>query len=216
MAGTIDGVFIQYIRLMEEIKQRSNLILQLVNDQIPLSEIARFELCQLQIRSISEVMALACLTAHGDIQDVRSASLQSEYNAEKIFKRLERLHPDYFPNPNQRIPVTATAGSPAHYEIRPITEPFLTKAEIIHSYNECGRYLHRGSLRRLITEWYPKIDFTKIRLWNENLGRLLSPYHFISLHGHRQMLLCVMNDTNQGGRVQCALAERMEPTPAFN
>ena len=198
---------------MEELKERSRLISQLVEQNASLNEIARFELCQLQIRSISEILALACLTAHDDIQEVRSATLQSEYNAERIFKRLERLHPDYFPNPNQKIPVNLSDGGPAHYEIRPITEPYLTKTELIQSYNECGRYLHRGSIRRLITEWYPKIDFSRIRLWNESLGRLLAPYHFIRLHGHRQMLLCVMNAIEHGGRAQCALAERMEPTP---
>ncbi len=81
------------------------------------------------------------------------------------------------------------------------------------SYNDCGHYLHRGSIRRLITKWYPKIDFTALKHWNDKLGYLLAPYHYIRLAGGKQMILCVMNDVNNNNMVQCALADLMGSVP---
>ena len=63
---------------MEEIKRRIDLIQRLVQGQIVIPQMAAFEFCYLQLRKICEVFALACLTAHGDIPQVRSKLLQKD------------------------------------------------------------------------------------------------------------------------------------------
>jgi hypothetical protein len=73
-----------YANLMEEIKQRGVLLDNLAENRIELPIVPRFELCQLQIRHICEVLSLACLTAHDDIAAVRQSFLQEQYNAEKM------------------------------------------------------------------------------------------------------------------------------------
>jgi hypothetical protein len=95
--GTKDkeAVLTLYSRLMDELKQRSMLLGQLASGTLNFAIIPNFELCQLQIRLICEIFALACLTAHGDIPDVKSAMMQKEYNAEKIIGKLGRLHPNF-------------------------------------------------------------------------------------------------------------------------
>jgi hypothetical protein len=48
------------------------------------------------------IFALARLTAHGDIPDVKSTMMQKGYNAEKIIGRFDRLHPNLYPVPHQK------------------------------------------------------------------------------------------------------------------
>lgn len=145
---------------------------------------------------------------------MRSATLQREYNAEKILKRSERLHTQFYPVPHQKELVkTNLSGAPRHFHLTPRTEGFLTKSELIKSYNDCGQYLHRGSIRRLVTKWYPDIDFERIKTWNERVGSLLGPYHYIGLCGNDKFILCVMNNTDDNNVVQCALAESVGASP---
>src|SRR5438128_5092460 len=82
-----ESVLTLYSRLMDELKQRSMLLGQLSSGSLNFPIIPTFELCQLQTRLICEIFALACLTAHGDIPDVKSAMMQKEYNADKIIQK---------------------------------------------------------------------------------------------------------------------------------
>jgi hypothetical protein len=200
-----------YRTLMEELKQRSTLIGQLASGRLSLPLILTFELCQLQTRLICEIFALACLTAHGDIPDVKSAMMQKEYNAEKIIGRLSKLHPNFFPVPHTKeVSADAIPGArPARYHLNPIEGGFLTKEELLKTYNECGNYLHRGSIRRLLSKWHPDINLQKIFDWNQRLGSLLAPYHFTQLIGAKAFILCVMNNTDDDNNVQVAFAERI-------
>jgi hypothetical protein len=52
-----------YARLMEEIKRRTEVIREVLNNTITMPEMAAFEFCYLQLRKICEVFALACLSA---------------------------------------------------------------------------------------------------------------------------------------------------------
>jgi hypothetical protein len=92
-----------YARLMEEIKRRQSVLAQiLLNQTIPLPEMAAFEFCYLQLHKICEVFALGCLAAHGDIPEVRSKLLQKTYSADQIMKRLTEIHPEFYPVPSRQ------------------------------------------------------------------------------------------------------------------
>src|ERR1700758_3569066 len=80
-----------YARLMEEIKRRQSVIAQVLNQTIPMPQMAAFEFCYLQLRKICEVFALGCLAAHGDIPEVRSKLLQKTYCADQIMKQLTQI-----------------------------------------------------------------------------------------------------------------------------
>src|ERR1700734_1473974 len=88
-----------YARLMEEIKRRVDIIIQVPNGKPPLPAMVAFELCYLQFRKICEVFALGCLTVHGDLPGVRNKLLQKTYNADQIIKQLSNLHPRFYPVP---------------------------------------------------------------------------------------------------------------------
>jgi hypothetical protein len=64
----------------------------------------------LQLRMLCELIALACLMAHGDIPAVQaSKKLSKEYSADKIIGQLDALHPNFYPYP---VLVTVTSNPP--------------------------------------------------------------------------------------------------------
>jgi hypothetical protein len=159
-----------YACLMEEIKRRQFVMVQVLNSTITMPQMAAFEFCYLQLRKICEVFALGCLAAHGDIPEVRS-KLQSTYNADQIMKHLSRIHSRFYPVPSKQTVDHITQRPIA---VTPITAGFLTKDELQSLYGQCGNYLHRGSIRQLLGKWEPTIDFQKINVWNLKIATLLN------------------------------------------
>ena len=45
------------------------------------------------------IIALACLVAHGDVSGAQSAAMRKHYEADWIMDALERLHPEFYPEP---------------------------------------------------------------------------------------------------------------------
>src|SRR5262249_24475481 len=142
-----------YVRLMEEIKRRHSVIEQVFNHTLVMPQMAAFEFCYLHLRNICEVFALGCLAAHGDIPQVRT-QLQSTYNADKIMKQLGRIHSQFYPVPSKQ---TIDQVTQRPIDVVPITSGFLTKAELLSLYGECGNYLHRGTIRQLLGKWEPTL-----------------------------------------------------------
>jgi hypothetical protein len=79
-----------YCNLMSGIKGRLETIAYVVG-QPPLS-LARYEFGYLQLRLICEVMAIACLTAHGDVIATKQPRLRRSWSAGEILNGLEKLH----------------------------------------------------------------------------------------------------------------------------
>jgi hypothetical protein len=137
----------------------------------PMPQVAVFEFCYVQLRKICEVFALACLTAHGNIPEVHSKLVQKTYNADQIMKQLTRIHPRFYPVPSTQ---TLDQLTRRPISVTPISTGYLTKDESLTLYGECGNYLHRGSIRQLITKWEPTLDFGKIRHWVSKIVALLN------------------------------------------
>ena len=83
-----------YSVLMHEAKARLLAMDTALEGKTGLPEVAVREYCFLQLRMLCELIALGCLTAHGDLQ---TGKLKDEYKADKIIKRLQQLHPDFYP-----------------------------------------------------------------------------------------------------------------------
>src|SRR5689334_21938045 len=92
-----------YAGVMEEIKIRlSSLDIAFAGGfQIPGALVREY--CFLQFRMVCELIALACLTAHGDIE--ATTKLRKEWEADKIIKQLEALHPSFYPWPVKQTKV---------------------------------------------------------------------------------------------------------------
>jgi len=141
-----------YCRLMEEIIVRDELIQNAMINFIPpvsgmkympeMRNIVLVEFCYLQLRMICELIALACLTAHGDIAASHSKEFRKSRKADWIIKALENLHPNFYPAAGKQH---LDAAGKIIGRIK-LTDGFLTKKELLQLYYECGQILHRGSI----------------------------------------------------------------------
>jgi hypothetical protein len=117
-----------YASIMEEAKLRLDWINTAASGIITvLPGTPLREFCFLQLRMLCEVIALACLVAHGDIPATRAKRLQREWSPDRILAELEKLHPHFFPQPGREGPLIQ--GVHRHFET--LESGFLTKAELL-------------------------------------------------------------------------------------
>jgi len=83
-----------YSMLMEEAKYRLLAMDTALGGRTGLPKGAIREFCFLELRMLCELIALGCLTAHGDL---KTSKLKTSYEADRIIRSLQKLHPDFFP-----------------------------------------------------------------------------------------------------------------------
>lgn len=198
-----------YSDLMEEIKIRITAINLGTSGQLWMlpGQIIR-EFCFLQIRLICELVALGCLTAHGDLEKV--TKLKKMWEADRIMEELEKLHPDFFP-----IPVRQEMNTPAkgRHNIEAI-KGRLDKNGLIDLYHECGSYLHKGSLRNLLNGNSPRlVNFPDITSRAQKIEDLIS-VHAVFMSGGETVFICVLRSIDDNLKSQTSIAEKRD-VPGF-
>jgi hypothetical protein len=168
-------VLAAYCGLMQGIKLRTALMDDLGTNQRGLPPYCVAEILQLQVRKISETLAIACLLVHGDFEGARSARLTSAYQADFIMNALEKLHPRFYPRPTRQI---LRDGKP--YKIEDIKDGFLTKAELLKSYRDAADSLHMGDINDLLSNKLKTVDGKAIGAWVGKMKVLLN-HHVIFL-----------------------------------
>ena len=129
-----------YTRLLDEAKVRLIGLTDAIDGKTLLPEQLIADFSYLQLRMLCELVALGCLVAHGDIAATTTSKLQKEYAADNIIKKLEQLHPNFYPRP-----VTVSPTETGHH-IERVESGYLSRAELTSLYHHCGDHLHRGSL----------------------------------------------------------------------
>jgi hypothetical protein len=116
-------------------------------------------------------------------------------------KRLERLHPNFYPVPRKPV------FSPSHVHMEDYDGDFLTKGELLKLYGRCGDLLHKGSLRNLLNpQKLPPSDYQDIQQWGQNVLNLLS-FHTISRLGKTFHFVAALEASQVGGNVLVSIAE---------
>ncbi len=192
-----------YCDLMEEIKRRIAVITNITAGLLPLPRIVAYEICYLQLRMVCELIALACLAAHGDLPEAKGKKLSKAYNADEIIKQLEKLHSNFYPVPSRQI-CNAQTGRPERVE--PITQGYLKKEDLLRLYGECGDVLHRGNLRHILSGKEKEISFEKISAWTQKIMTLLN-HHQIQLIREDEMFWVLMQ-SGTDGKVHGALMKK--------
>jgi hypothetical protein len=202
-----DQAIREYAALMTEVDLRITAINVGTMNQIPLNSYLVQEFCYLQLRMICEIVALGCRLAHGDVVKLDSKRLQSEWSAEKIFDRLGKLHPDFFP---YTIKITPTAGG-GGVTISPLQPQPLSKSEFLSLYGRCGDWLHRGSFKKMFVVRKPiSVSYSEITKAAQSLVNLLSN-HSIFLFDGTTSIHCSMR--GPGGHPRVAIAESVPGQP---
>ena len=184
-----------YAGLMEEIKVRLFSIDLAVSGSINLPHQLLHEYCHLQLRMACELIALACLTAHGDIQE--ATSLLKEWSPERIFDKLTKLHPYFYPWPVEWLPKREDGVA----LFRHVHEGFLTKEGLLELNGLCGDALHRGSLKKLLRPKMPLIKkFPEITQACIEIRALLEHHRIVLLDNN--LIFCNLSDPENGGAVE--------------
>jgi hypothetical protein len=187
-----------YTSIMQEAKARVDAINVILKGQTGLAERAATEFCFLQIRMLCELTALGCLVAHGEIEETKT--LSKTWAADEIVKRLERLHPTFYP-----YPVVFTNPQPGHWHLEDFpNENYLKQAEFGKLVGITGDILHKGSLSRL-AKGRNSVECSKERAlhWGQKIVNLINQ-HRIGLVGNNH-LLCALADAS--GRVVTSFAQ---------
>jgi len=195
-----------YVDLLEEAKVRIAGIDAAISGRMGLPVLLTREFSYLQLRMLCEVIALGCLTAHGEIRASQAAKLQKEYAADKIIGRLEELHSNFYPHAI-RLSIT-----PGHAHFDRLDSGFLTKAELIKLYGKCGDQLHRGSLKKLLAtgrRTQPP-NFADIAGWTNKIITLLNQHHIASFD-NLSHFICMLKRSESGDHAAVAIA--LSPLP---
>jgi hypothetical protein len=161
-----------YSKLMHEAKARLLAMDTALGGKTGLPRPTISEFCFLQLRMLCELIALGCLTAHGDLKTGKD--LREAYQADKIIRDLERLHPDFYPR-------AATRTEETRIELP--EDGFFTKQELMKLYWRCGDVLHRGTFQTLWVRKSGDAAFEEIRTWKRKIEALLSDHAMFMADG---------------------------------
>jgi hypothetical protein len=194
-----------YANLMDEAKARFACVDAAIRGSLVLPPALNREIGFLQLRMLCELIALACLTMHGDVTD-KSAKLSREFAADRIIQRLDELHPNFYPYP-VRVEVRSN-----EVILHDQSRPYLTKSELVKLYSRCSEFLHRGTIRKLMSSRSPhqmmvaSKDFAKIVTWTNKIVALLDQHRISSIDNKRHLVV-ILSNARDGGNVQVSYAE---------
>jgi hypothetical protein len=177
-----------YASLLGELKVRLLWIDHTLSGEIGLHGQVAEEFCFLQLRLVAELIAIASLVAHGDIEATRSAKLQKAYEADRILNALEKLHPDFYPRP-----AVHTMLGPGRHHFDWFEGPSLAKPDLVALWRRCGGILHKGGLAALVVPGQ-RTDFNR----DEVEGTVLRIRNLLSTHAirgfdERSYSICLMH-----------------------
>jgi hypothetical protein len=129
-----------YVSVMEEIKLRTSVIYSFLSGTSnALYKATNIESIYLQIRMILELIALASIAANKTIFEENQRKFHKHWNPSDILKDIERLNPNYYPEPIREVP------SKRHGVVNglvAIKDGFLTKDELVSIHGKSGNILH--------------------------------------------------------------------------
>lgn len=202
-----DALAAFYTGLMQQIKER----LEAVRFELEASYekrdtfegIVRAESACVQVRKVAELLALAVVVAHNEIETFRTNRFVDKWNADAIFGALAKLNDDAFP---LRFVVDgSTHDGYANAVVE--EEGHLTRDGLCAIYRDCSNLLHVGKLKDLISK--PKtIDLGEIQRWRAQIMRLLNN-HMIFLPDRSKVMHVAMHQAPDG-RVFCEMQDIYE------
>ena len=187
---------------MEEAKERINCINMAAHGKTGLpSPIAR-EFCYLQIRFLCELVSIACLVAHGDIAGLQSHKVGKTYSADEILRKMSNLRPHFYPFAirHQVLP-PPIPGQTREHKIELVSPSPLDRDKLLALYADAHKYVHRGSLKRLLSTKEPLDPFFDI----SDVISKVQPRHD-AIHSHTMIV-------THSPPAHCSAAQR-PPSPS--
>ena len=195
-----------YIAVMEQIKRRIEVVSALHDQKIRVMYLAsHVESMVLQVRMITELVALASLSANKSLFEQNKKKFEDHWHPERILKDVESLNPNFYPQPIAEVPLKNSLAKAAFVDIK---TGFMTRDELIQVHKKCGERLHAQNpfgedvdydyYEKMIPEWLNRI----MKLLNFHVIKPLNGKCFYRVH---------MQDTKDG-RVHMQTFELVEST----
>lgn len=195
----------KYIRCMEEIKLRDEVVEGVLKGVCTTGQpMINIELICLQFRKICELIMLAALCAHKiTYQDVLN-KLEKEWDANIIQKELEKIHPDFYPVPFDRINDMGKVRNEL------VKNGFLSKSECIALIGRCGGILHAFNPYndKKVFQNVEKVkkDFSE---WQKKIRRLLATHQIKLVGTDKQLWVYMVHDSKNKVLVEERVPVRM-------
>lgn len=193
-----------YTQFMEQIKVRLEAVARALHNanaqRDNVNGFLQAEFACLQIRRVTELVAVAVLVAHNQYESFRTAKLTKEWNPDALFSRLTRLNKEGFPLPFEM----GETDSDGIAEIFIQDSCYLNRESFCRIYHDCSRLLHAGSLKDMI-EGKTRYDLGVIQEWRKQLMRLLNNHLILLPERKRTMIVLMAKAPDEN--VQCVLHE---------
>lgn len=191
-----------YANLMDEVKARVDAIRTALSGQTQLAVPVVRELSYLQLRMLCELIALACLVAHGDLKSLKAHRTGKSYSADDMLDRLEILRPHFYPIAVR--PARGTEG--VDHNLTPVDPSPLPKDHLLKLYGLCHKHVHRGSLKQVLKSDHidMTIDLPEIAGWAQRINDLLA-VHTIAIDA-KNIIICILRNRDDNNNVQVVTA----------
>ena len=175
-----------YCRLMTEAKQRLGLIRQLDAGEFSTTRTEfDVELACLNLRRVLELVAFSSLAANRSAYSRHHSDFHIHWKAEKILKKLESIHPAFFP-----VPMT----EPGTHMV-PLEERGLMRADFTELYDITSDVIHAWNPFRAE---HPQVNLIRTpRAWAELIWELLS-VHMLTIAESEKRFIVQMHHPDDG------------------
>ena len=174
-----------YIAVMEEIKRRTKVVFALHARTINVVYRAtHVESMVLQVRMITELVALASLAANKSLFEKNKKKFEKHWQPAKILKDVEKLNTNFYPRPIVEVPLK---NSRAKNKLVDMQTGFMTRDELIEVHGKCGNLLHAQNPfgKDIDYGYYEK----NVPRWMEQIRKLLNCHQIKLLNGNRFYLV---------------------------
>ncbi len=167
-----------YIKIMEEIKRRVDVVLRLHKGELFVEYRAtQVESMILQVRKILELIALASLSANKSIFEQNRKKFEDHWRPKDIIKDIESINPEFYPIPVEERP---SGENGVRGELVYVETDFMDREKLLFVYSECNRCLH------VPNPYGDGIDYDyymeKIPVWVNWVVRLLNTHKIVLLN----------------------------------
>ena len=183
----------KYLTLMEEVKLRVKAIDALLAKASPdIPQFVSVESIGLQFRKVLELIAFGSLISNKSAYTGMYDDFAKTWNAELLLKDLERVNPDFYPQPvlehrNPEVGIDAKLES--------MKSGFLTRKAFVKVYKKCGALVHASNPNG------SKIDYlfysSRFPIWRQEIVNLLRS-HRIRLTGSETFYLVHVEERHDG------------------
>lgn len=175
-----------YTAVMSEIKRRVSVVHALLRqDSTVVYRATHVESMVLQVRMITELIALATLAANKKLFELSSRRFADHWHPKDILKDVARLNPNFYPCPIKEVP-SSTPG--VKNDLVDLRTGFLTRDQLVALHGRCGALLHARNpygkpadyalFERMIPQWLEQIRL----LLNTHKVQLLDSSMFYLVH----------------------------------